>query len=239
MKILALDSSAVSASACVLEDGRILGEYFVNIRQTHSQTLMVMAQGVLQSTGIPLDSIDVFAVSAGPGSFTGVRIGVACVKGMAMAQGKPCAGVSTLAAMAENLRDVTGIVCGVMDARCQQVYNALFQVENGVITRLTEDRAIAIADLAAECAAFSQPVYLVGDGAVLCSKAEAFAPLSHVRLVSEPARCQRSSGVALAAMAMAENGGFVSAGALAPIYLRLPQAERELKRQQTLEGTRT
>lgn len=239
MRILALDSSAVSASACVLEDGRILGEYFVNIKQTHSQTLMVMAQGVLQSTGIPLDSIDLFAVSAGPGSFTGVRIGVACVKGMAMARQKPCAGVSTLAAMAENLRDVTGVVCAVMDARCQQVYNALFQVENGVVTRLTEDRAIAIADLAAECASLQQPVYLVGDGAALCARADGFAPLPHVRLVSEALRYQRSSGVANVAARMAADGETVSAGALAPIYLRLPQAERELKRKQNLEGTRT
>lgn len=239
MRILALDSSAVSASACVMEDGRILGEYFVNIKQTHSQTLMVMAQGVLQNTGVPLDSIDLFAVSAGPGSFTGVRIGVACVKGMAMAQEKPCAGVSTLAAMAENLRDFTGIICAVMDARCQQVYNALFQVEDGIVTRLTEDRAIAIAELAEECAAFQQPVYLVGDGASLCDRAEGFSALSHVRLVSETLRYQRSTGVANVAAQMAADGETVSSGELAPIYLRLPQAERELKRKQNLEGTRT
>lgn len=235
MRILALDSTATSASACVWEDGRILGEYFVNIKQTHSQTLMVMAQGVLQSTGIPLDSIDLFAVDAGPGSFTGVRIGVACAKGMAMAQQKPCAGVSTLAAMAENLRDFTGIICAVMDARCQQVYNALFQVEDGIITRLTEDRPIAIADLAAECAEFQETVYLIGDGAEICDKAEGFAALSNVRLVSEAIRFQRSSGTAAVAAQMYEDGEIVTAGELAPIYLRLPQAERELKKKQSLE----
>ncbi len=239
MKILALDSSAVSASACVMEDGKVLGESFVNIQQTHSQTLMVMAQNVLQSTGVPLEQIGLFAVAAGPGSFTGVRIGVSCVKGMAMARQKPCAGVSTLAAMAENLRDCAGIVCAVMDARCQQVYNALFRAEYGTLTRLTEDRAISIAELAAACAQLDAPVYLVGDGALLCSKAEGFAGLPHVRLASEPLRYQRSSGVAAVALQMAAAGQTVSAAGLAPIYLRLPQAERELKRKQNLEGTTT
>ena len=232
MRILALESSAGSSSACVMEDGKILGEYYVNIKQTHSQTLMLMAQGVLQSTNVPLSSIDLFAVSAGPGSFTGVRIGVACVKGMAMAEGKPCVGVSTLAAMAENLTDLTGIVCCVMDARCQQVYNALFRVENGNVTRLTEDRAIAIVELAQECAAMEGPIYLVGDGAVLCSRSAEFLALTNVRLTAEPVRYQRSSGVASVAMQMAAVGETVSASELLPVYLRLPQAERELKRKQ-------
>ncbi|MDD5952991.1 MAG: tRNA (adenosine(37)-N6)-threonylcarbamoyltransferase complex dimerization subunit type 1 TsaB [Oscillospiraceae bacterium] len=235
MNVLALDASAVSASVCVMEDGHILGDSFVNIKQTHSQTLMVMVQSLLETTGVSLSDIDLFGVSAGPGSFTGVRIGVACVKGMAMAQGKPCAGVSTLAAMAENLRDSDGIVCAVMDARCQQVYNALFRVKQGVITRLSDDRPIAIASLAEECKGFSEPIYLVGDGAALCSRAEGFSALPQVRLVSEALRYQRASGVASCAMAMAQQGKTVSAGELSPIYLRLPQAERELKRKQNLE----
>lgn len=235
MKILALDSSAVSASACILEDGNILAEDYVNIRQTHSQTLMVMVQHVLEITGTCLSDVDVLAVSAGPGSFTGVRIGVACVKGMAIAQKKPCVGVSTLEAMAAQMRDHNGIVCAVMDARCQQVYNALFSVEDGVVTRLTEDRAIAISDLAAECSAFQEPVYLVGDGAVLCDRSEPFLSLSHVRLVSEQLRYQRAGGVAMAALELAQQGETVSPGELSPVYLRLPQAERELKRKQQLE----
>lgn len=232
MKILALDSSAVSASACLMEDGKILGESYVNIRQTHSQTLMVMTQAVLENTGCPLCDVDLFAVSAGPGSFTGVRIGVACVKGMAMALQKPCAGVSTLSAMAENLSDVSGVICAVMDARCQQVYNALFRVEDGIVTRITEDRAISISDLANECAEFRETIYLVGDGALLCDQSEAFLSLPSVRLVSEPLRYQRSSGVAKVAMQMAQNDQLLSAEELAPIYLRLPQAERELKQKQ-------
>ena len=128
MKILALDSSAVSASAAVLDDDKVLGEFFINTKQTHSQTLMPMVQQVLIQTKTSLEEIDLFAVSAGPGSFTGVRIGVACVKGMAFAQNKPCIGVSTLEAMAYPLSMLNGIICAVMDARCQQVYHALFRV---------------------------------------------------------------------------------------------------------------
>lgn len=235
MKLLALDSSAISASVCLLEDGVILGESFVNIRQTHSQTLMVMTEQLLQCTGTALADVDVFAVSAGPGSFTGVRIGVACIKGMAMAEGKPCAGVSTLEAMAENCRNLNGIVCAVMDARCQQVYNALFQIEDGVVTRLTEDRAISIAELAQECAQLQESIYLVGDGAAICDRSEGFVALAHVRLLEEPLRYQRASGVAAAAMRLAEAGALQTAGQLQPVYLRLPQAERELKKK--LEGT--
>ena len=137
MRILAIDSSAGAASAAIWEDGSLLGEFFTNTRLTHSQTLMPMIGGVLDCARVPLESIDLFAVSAGPGSFTGVRIGVASIKGLAMAQGKPCAGVSTLEAMARNLAHLEGLVCAVMDARCGQVYNALFLAERGTLTRLT------------------------------------------------------------------------------------------------------
>ena len=113
MKILALDSSAVSASAAVLDDDKVLGEFFINTKQTHSQTLMPMVQQVLTQTKTSLEEMDLFAVSAGPGSFTGVRIGVACVKGMAFAQNKPCIGVSTLEAMAYPLSMLNGMLCFV------------------------------------------------------------------------------------------------------------------------------
>lgn len=129
MKILALDSSAVSASAAVLDDDKVLGEFFINTKQTHSQTLMPMVQQVLTQTKTSLEEMDLFAVSAGPGSFTGVRIGVACVKGMAFAQNKPCIGVSTLEAMAYPLSMLNGIICAVMDARCQQVLSCFVSCE--------------------------------------------------------------------------------------------------------------
>ncbi len=226
MLILALDSSAAPASAALLEDGKILSEFYINTKQTHSQTLMLMVESVLKLTNKTLDDVTCMAVSAGPGSFTGVRIGVSCVKGLSMTRNIPCAGVSTLRAMAENARQLTGIVCAVMDARCGQVYNALFRAESGKLTRLCDDRALPIAELLEECKTFAEKIYLVGDGAELCYKT--FAAI-RAELLQPQLRFQRASGVAMAAQEMIENGQTVTPDALMPIYLRLPQAERELK----------
>lgn len=226
MLILALDSSAAPASAALLEDGKILSEFYINTKQTHSQTLMPMVESVLKLTNKTLDDVTCMAVSAGPGSFTGVRIGVSCVKGLSMTRNIPCAGVSTLRAMAENARQLTGIVCAAMDARCGQVYNALFRAESGKLTRLCDDRALPIAELLEECKTFTEKIYLVGDGAELCYKT--FAAI-RAELLQPQLRFQRASGVAMAAQEMIENGQTVTPDALMPIYLRLPQAERELK----------
>lgn len=226
MLILALDSSAAPASVALLEDGKILSEFYINTKQTHSQTLMPMVESVLKLTNKTLDDVTCMAVSAGPGSFTGVRIGVSCVKGLSMTRNIPCAGVSTLRAMAENARQLTGIVCAVMDARCGQVYNALFRAESGKLTRLCDDRALPIAELLDECKTFAEKIYLVGDGAELCYKT--FAAI-RAELLQPQLRFQRASGVAMAAQEMVENGQTVTPDALMPIYLRLPQAERELK----------
>lgn len=226
MLILALDSSAAPASAALLEDGKILSEFYINTKQTHSQTLMPMVESVLKLTNKTLDDVTCMAVSAGPGSFTGVRIGVSCVKGLSMTRNIPCAGVSTLRAVAENARQLTGIVCAVMDARCGQVYNALFRAEGGTLTRLCDDRALPIAELLEECKTFTEKIYLVGDGAELCYKT--FAAI-RAELLQPQLRFQRASGVAMAAQEMVENGQTVTPDALMPIYLRLPQAERELK----------
>lgn len=226
MLILALDSSAAPASVALLEDGKILSEFYINTKQTHSQTLMPMVESVLKLTKKTLDDVTCMAVSAGPGSFTGVRIGVSCVKGLSMTRNIPCAGVSTLRAMAENARQLTGIVCAVMDARCGQVYNALFRAESGKLTRLCDDRALPIAELLDECKTFAEKIYLVGDGAELCYKT--FAAI-RAELLQPQLRFQRASGVAMAAQEMVENGQTVTPDALMPIYLRLPQAERELK----------
>lgn len=231
MKILAIDSSAGPASACIWEDGAVLGECYTNVCLTHSQTLMPMMEGVLNYARVSLPAIDVFAVSAGPGSFTGVRIGVASIKGVAFAAGKPCAGVSTLEAMAQNLRLTDCTACCVMDARCGQVYNALFTVRNGLVERLVPDRALAIEALAQECAALPQPIVLVGDGAVLCSKSPAFAAVG-ARLAPEPVRYQRASGVAVCAARMAQAGKLTGAAELMPVYLRPAQAQRSLKLRQ-------
>lgn len=229
MTILALDSSAVSASCAIVRDEKLVAEFFINSGLTHSQTLMPMVQSILQYTGILLTEIDLLAVASGPGSFTGVRIGVSAVKGLAMADRLPCAGVSTLEAIAYNFTGFEGIVCAAMDARCNQVYNALFAVGGGKVERMCSDRAIAVADLEQQLAVIDGPIVLAGDGAALCHNAfEQKYP--GIALAQENVRFQRSFGVALAAKQAYDAGLAVTADTLVPSYLRLPQAERELKK---------
>ena len=230
MKILALESTAVAGSAALVEDEKVLGEFYCNTALTHSQTLMPMVEQLLACTRTALEDVDLFAVTAGPGSFTGVRIGVSSVKGMAMALEKPCCAVSTLEAMACGASMVEGLVCALMDARCGQVYTALFRVSGGKVERLTQDSAVSAAEAAAVCAAWpGEKLYLAGDGAALCAPLPEFRALNAV-LLPEPVRYQRASGAARAALAMAGRGEVLSADRLAPIYLRVPQAERELKK---------
>lgn len=229
MTILSIDSSAVAASAALTRDGKILGEFYCNVGLTHSQTLMPMVRGLLACTGVSLEDVDLFAVSAGPGSFTGIRIGIASVKGLAFPSGKPCAGVSTLEAIAQNLAHRDGIVCAVMDARCSQVYNAVFRAEGGALHRLTPDRAIAAECLARECEKYQKPFFLVGDGAKLCYNMQSFQNAGAV-LPPETLIYQRASGVAQAAARAFAAGKAVSPAALVPVYLRPAQAERALNK---------
>lgn len=224
MLILSVDSSATPASVC-LYDGKVIAEYYINTKLTHSQTLVAMIESVLQITGTQVGDIDLFAVNSGPGSFTGVRIGVSAIKGMAYAQDKPCAAVSTLESMAYNYPADDAILCACMDARRQQVYNALFRTENGRVQRLCGDRAIAIDALIDELQRLDQRVILVGDGAepLFYSKSE----LKNIVLAPPNLRFQRASSVAMIADEKAREGGLISAAALMPSYLRLSQAERE------------
>lgn len=232
--VLGIESSATAASAAVVEGDKLLGQYYCNTATTHSQTLLPMVEGLLQSLGKSCKDLDLLAVSAGPGSFTGVRIGVSCVKGIAFPKGTPCCGVSTLEAIAYGGLACEGsVVCAVMDARCGQVYNALFRVENGLLKRLTEDRALAIETLAEECKGYGSELILFGDGAALCHKT--FSAWG-ARLAPESQRYQQASSVAFLGKQMAEQGLAVLAAELLPIYLRLPQAERELKRKKESEG---
>lgn len=226
MQILAFESSAKAASVALLTDGMLTAEVFQNCGLTHSVTLLTMAEDLLRQTNQTLQRIDLFAAAHGPGSFTGVRIGVSAVKGLAWGQNKPCMGVSTLAAMAMLHASQDGILCPVMDARRNQVYNALFLVEKGKIQRLTPDRAIAISDLAEELKQRTGKNILVGDGAQLCYNSLQESRLELV-LVPEHVRLQRASGVALAAWRNLQTGGSMNAAELLPSYLRLSQAERE------------
>ena len=226
MKIIALESSAVTASVAVAEDERLLAQSFQNSGLTHSATLMPMAADLLKNAGLTLDQMDVVAVAAGPGSFTGVRIGVAAAKGLAWPGDKPCAPCSTLESMAWQCAHMGGEICAAMDARRNQVYCARFWAEDGGLTRLTEDRAMGLDQLTEEVRASGRPQTLVGDGALLVRAALEERGLPYV-LTPPHLRYQTAWGVARAALELARAGGLVSAAAMAPSYHRLSQAERE------------
>ncbi|MCI6496547.1 MAG: tRNA (adenosine(37)-N6)-threonylcarbamoyltransferase complex dimerization subunit type 1 TsaB [Anaeromassilibacillus sp.] len=231
MKVLAIDTSASPASAALVENQKIIGEFFINTKLTHSQTIMPMVESLLNCCETKLEDVDVLAVSAGPGSFTGIRIGIAAIKGMAYGAEKKCVPVSTLEAMAYCHLYHNGIVCSVMDARCNQVYNGLFRVENGKVIRLCPDRAISIDDLIKELENVHENIILVGDGAELCNKAMAQTSVC-AQLAPFNVRFQNASAVAFAAEIQALEGKTISSKELMPVYLRLPQAERELKKKQ-------
>ena len=226
MLILAFETSAKAASVALTEGGKLLGEVYQNTGLTHSQTLMVMAEDVLRQCGKTAADVRAVAVAAGPGSFTGVRIGVAAAKGFAWGAEIPCYGISTLEAMAESLGVFEGFVCPCMDARRSQVYNALFLAEGGKLTRIAEDRAIALADLKEELINLQKPIFLVGDGANLCYNTLS-KDVPNLILPPEHRVHQRAVGVAILAQRLAEAGVAPSGGELTPNYLRLSQAERE------------
>lgn len=219
MLVLSVESSAVTASAALAEDDEILKCEFINKGLTHSETLLPLVEKVME--GRKYSELDAIAVSVGPGSFTGVRIGVAAVKGLAFTNDTPCISVSSLEAIAYNFTDENGIICAVMDARRMQFYNALFEVKNGKVNRLTPDRAISLEDLQKELEQYDR-VIAAGDGAfLLCEK----TTLQNIELAPENKVYQSAAGVCLAA----QNKNTVSASALMPVYLRQSQAERELK----------
>ncbi len=226
MKILAVDSSAKTASVAVTDGETLISECFVNAGLTHSRTLMPMVDNALSQADMKIDDIDAFCVNAGPGSFTGIRIGVAAIKGLALCKDKPCAGVSTLEAAAYNFIDENCLVSVSMDARCNQVYTALFRCDNSKIIRLCEDKAVSVDELCEELSAYDEKIYLAGDGAEICFN-KFKEKLNNVVLSGENRRYQRAYGAALAALNNEEL--FSSSSSLAPVYLRLPQAERELK----------
>lgn len=234
MKILAIDCSATAASVALFDNDKMLGEYFMNIKTTHSQTLMPMVTHLLKMVKVPFEEIDRFAISSGPGSFTGIRIGISAVKGMAFPGNTKCVSVSTLSSMAYNMSGTDCIVCSVMDARCQQVYAALFSSENGKIKRLTNDAAMPISELFDEICRISKlteyktrSIMVVGDGTDLflsfCNGRvkNIFAAPPHLKYST-------AAGVGLAALS-GEEAAVVDPCDLTPTYLRLPQAERELK----------
>jgi len=223
---LAFETSAKAASVALLEESKLLGESYQNTGLTHSQTLMVMAEDLLKSCGYTPKQVQAVAVAAGPGSFTGIRIGVAAAKGFAWGGELPCYGVSTLEAMARALGIYEGFVMPVMDARRSQVYNALFLAEGGKLTRIREDRAIALTELAEDIKNLEKPVFLVGDGSTLCYNT-LLEEVPNLVLPPEHRMHQRACGVGLVAAEMIRAGIPGNGAELTPNYLRVSQAERE------------
>ena len=224
MKILAIETSAKAVSAAVAENGKILCAGYQDTGLTHSRTLMPIVEGILKNTELTLAQMDAIAVAVGPGSFTGIRIGVAAAKGLAFGADKPVIAVSTLAAMARNVAFCDGLLICAMDARRQQVYNALFDAKNGCLTRLCEDRAIALADLLEEGKDNPRPKIVVGDGGRLC---QSYLEANGVpcRLAPPHLLMQNAMSVALAAEELAAEGGLLTSQELEPVYLRPPHAD--------------
>lgn len=231
MIILSLDSTSVTASVAISENGVVLAENFINNGLTHSQTLMPMVEKTLTESEKSIKDVDLFAITNGPGSFTGVRIGIASVKGMADAMNKKCIAVSTLEAIAEPLKNEDCIACAVMDARCNQVYTAIF--ENG--NRLCEDKAIIIDDLGEELKQYNKKIVFIGDGAELCYN-KLCDVLPDLQLADENIRYVHASSICrLAEKKVENNEELIESSKLVPFYLRVPQAERELNNKNSLK----
>lgn len=213
MIVLALDTTALTATAAVTNDDKLIGLYTLNTSLTHSETMLPMVENLLHNSKISINDIDIFACSAGPGSFTGVRIGISIIKGLAFGTDKPCIGVSTLEALAYNMTGFNGIICPVMDARRSQVYNALFR--NG--ERLTEDRLITVDELYNDIQKYNEEIYYTGDGYKLIDFNKTVTP--------ELLRYQNAYSVAQCALKL--KGKYVTDIELSPVYLRASQAERE------------
>ena len=229
MKILALETSAKAVSAAVTENGKVLCSGYQDTGLTHSRTLMPIVEHILQNAGLTMADMDAVAVAAGPGSFTGIRIGVAAAKGLAFGADKPAVGVSTLAAMARNVAFTDGLIICAMDARRQQIYNALFEAKNGTLTRLTADRAISLEDLEAELREDPRPKTVVGDGARLTYEYLTSAGIS-CRLAPPHLVMQNAMSVALEAETIAADGNLVTPQELEPVYLRPAQADQLRKK---------
>lgn len=234
MKILALDSSGIVASAAVVEDDTLLAEYTVNYKKTHSQTLLPMLDEIVKMTELDMNTIDAIAVAAGPGSFTGLRIGSATAKGLGLALKKPLVAVPTVDALAYNLYDAQGVICPIMDARRNQVYTGIFRFEEHKLVTVKSQWAGAVTDLLEELNQIGEPVIFLGDGVPVFGEMIAaelkvpfsFAP-SHVNK-------QRAAAVAALGMEYYKNGRIQTAAEHCPDYLRVSQAERERARKEQM-----
>lgn len=227
MKVLGLDSSGLVASVALVEDDNLLAEYTVNYKKTHSQTLLPMLDEIVKMIQLDMDTIDAVAVAAGPGSFTGLRIGSATAKGLGLALKKPMIPVPTLDALAYNIYDTDALICPIMDARRNQVYTGIYTCREGKLENRMEACALGIDELVEKLNQMGRPVIFLGDGVavyggIIRKKASAevsFAP-AHVNK-------QRASAVASLGISYFKEGRQVTAADFRPDYLRKSQAERE------------
>ena len=233
MKILALDTSATVASVALCEDERLLAEYTLNNGNTHSETLLPMIEHLLSQFSMTAKDVDVFAASMGPGSFTGVRIGAATLKGLAFASGKPCVCVSTLEALAQNLCAFEGLICPVMNARRSQVYTALFRSDGKTLTRILPDDAIAISELDEKLSQYDEEIMLCGDGYGIT---KAGFEKTHTKDTPDRLTHQSASSVAVVALREFLGGNATDDVGAKVTYLRPSQAERELMKKQSEKG---
>ena len=227
MKILALDSSGMVASVAVFEDDTLIAEYTVNYKKTHSQTLLPMLDEVVRMTETQLDGVEAIAVAAGPGSFTGLRIGASTAKGLGLALDIPLIPVPTVDALAWNLAGCAGLVCPIMDARRQQVYTGIYRVQDGTLEVLEPQMAIAVEDLAGRCNTYEERITFLGDGVpVYRGTLDELLTVPHVYAPGHLSR-QRAGAVAALGMELYRKGCSQTAAQFAPDYLRVSQAERE------------
>lgn len=234
MKILGIDSSGLVASVAIATEDAVIAEFTVNNQKTHSQTLLPMLEQTMSFVGVELEDIDAVAVAAGPGSFTGLRIGASTAKGLAMVMEKPIVSVPTLEGLAYQLAECDGVICPIMDARRNQVYTGIYRMEQGTLRVLQEQCAVDIRELLVELEKYDAHVHFLGDGVPVYQEvirkeytgAHSFAP-SHL------AR-QRASAVAVLGVKYFQEGKGESAAEHKPIYLRKSQAERE--REEKLNG---
>lgn len=237
MKILGIDSSGLVASAAILSDDTVVSEFTVNNKKTHSQTLLPMIEQVVKMAGIELEELDAIAVAAGPGSFTGLRIGSATAKGLGLALDKPLIHIPTVDALACNLWGHQALICPLMDARRRQTYTGIYEFKNGELQTIQQQCAVGISDIVAQINEIGKPVTFLGDGvAVFCDYIEENCQVQHDYAPAHMNK-QRAGAVAWLGLQYAKEGRFETAAEHCPDYLRLSQAERE--RQEMLEKQHT
>ena len=234
MKILALDTTGNVSSVALIDDEKLIGEYTINYKMTHSQTIMPMIDEIVKMTELDLKDIDYIACSQGPGSFTGLRIGAATAKGLALGLNKKIVPVPTLDALAYNIFETDKIICPIMDARRSQVYTALYMWNDGVLENITGHMATTIDDIIARADEFEMGVIFLGDGVPVHK--EKLSKYDNFILAPQSLNMQKASTVASLGFQIAKEDGAIDGSEFTPIYLRKPQAERELLEKQAMEG---